>query len=535
MKKNIFFGKQTVRQASAILVLVSILAKFAGFFRETVTAREFGITADYDLFLIIFIIPASISITINYTISYALTPFYQKLCVEFGHQQARDFVKLFFCLGLIFFLLFSGIIAFFADFFVPLLTLTNSSVAHNLAVQLLSTLIWLLPLYFSVAVLQTLLQADHFFFSSSIGPLIQNVVIISVLLMFSGTGVVSLAYGWCLGLLSWFFWLVFTYLYTQKKSVVDLTSSTKQSSLPLLGVFLISGFQIACIEIWPQLYVYFDRVAAQWFHLLHGRIAALSYATTLYTMVLSIFAMSIGRAIFPFLSAQVANSNREGQQRLLFNGIRWMLLVSLPVAGGLYALSHEVVELVYQRGHFDGTATEATARVLKIFCIGLPFDSVYAVLVGFFYALRDYRSLMTVSFSSIIIKILAGIFLTKTYGYIGLALATVLAVIWKAMLMTAKLSRHNLAFVRTPETYSLLWKSFFAILLSVLCINAVSFLFSLQLFQEINLQLLNFIVVCVSFGLLFVVYGGMLVVSGVPEAKIIFEKLKRLVLGGQQG
>jgi len=85
MKISDLFNTQTVRQASFILLLVSVFAKFAGFFRETLIAHEFGITADYDLFLIVFVVPAAIAITVNYTITYALTPFYQKISIKFGN------------------------------------------------------------------------------------------------------------------------------------------------------------------------------------------------------------------------------------------------------------------------------------------------------------------------------------------------------------------------------------------------------------------------------------------------------------------
>lgn len=267
MKIINFFGTQSVRQASLVLIVVSIFAKFTGFFRETVTAREFGITADYDLFLIVFIVPAAISITVNYTISYALTPCYQKIFVEKGSVLARYFVAKIFIYGLIFFIGCSTISVVFGDCIVSFLVFTASNSDHQLAVQLLSILIWLFPLYFAIAVLQTILQAEHYFFAPSLGPLIQNIVIISVLLFFGNLGVVSLAYAWCTGLFFWFFWLLFTFNYTRQHDSVSLFTKPERASNYLLGTFLISGFQIAFIEIWPQLYVFFDRIAAQVFQL----------------------------------------------------------------------------------------------------------------------------------------------------------------------------------------------------------------------------------------------------------------------------
>jgi putative peptidoglycan lipid II flippase len=531
MKFSKFFGTQTVRQASFVLIFVSVFTKFAGFFRETLIAHEFGVTADYDLFLIVFVVPASISITVNYTISYALTPFYQKIGAKFGSKLARNLVKRIFLEGGILFICCSAGTIMFAENFVSLFALTGSEADQQLAVQLLSILIWLLPLYFGVAVIQTILQAERFFFSSSIGPLIQNATIIFVLLAFRDSSVVSLAYAWCLGLSLWFSWLVFAFYYSQQKHHCFFAETVEASPKHLLGAFFISSFQIMCIEIWPQLYVVFDRIAAQLFRLEDGSIATLGYATTLYTMVLSVFAMSVGRAIFPFLSAQVAAGNKDEQIKLLSRGMRWMILISLPVAGGLFALSDEIIQLVYQRGNFDASATIATAGALKFFCVGLPFDSVYAILVGYYYSLRDYRGLMLVSIFSVIVKIVIGVCLTSSLGYFGLAASTAGAVLCRAVYLTIRLQRHNVPFLDVSETRSLIWKSLIAVLPGTFVVVCGTSLFSPFARSFINIPVLsNLFIIIVGFFLVFLFYCLGLMIARVPEW-FVFEKKCRALWG----
>lgn len=531
MKTTTFFGTQSVRQASLILIVVSVFAKFTGFFRETVTAREFGITADYDLFLIVFIVPAVISNTVNYTISYALTPYYQKIFIEKGFVFARYFVTKIFLYGLIFFIGWSTISVVFRDFIVSFLVFTTSNSDHQLAVQLLSILMWLLPLYFAIAVLQTILQAEHFFFAPSIGPLIQNIVIISVLLFFGRVGVVSLAYAWCTGLFFWFFWLFFAFNYTRQRASVPFFTKLERTSNYLLAPFLISGFQIAFIEIWPQLYVFFDRISAQVFNLVDGSIAALGYASTLYTMVLSVFAMSIGRAVFPFLSAHVAKGNKEKQIELLVNGFRWMILVSFPIAGALYALADEIVLLVYQHGNFDASATVVTAGVLKIFCIGLPFDSISAILVGYFYSLRDYSSLIRIALFSVIVKVIAGICLTHFFGYSGLAASTIVAVVCKAVFMTIRLNKHNIPLDNILETRALLWKSLLSVLPGILIAFYLIPLLSPLMFSIVKIPMLaNLLIIIVGSGMIFFFYGLMLTVVRIHEWLNFMNKVRSLLI-----
>ena len=348
-------------------------------------------------------------------------------------------------------------------------------------------------------------------------------------MIFGSAGVVALAYAWCAGLLFWFFWLLFTLFYTQKMSLVDFRWRSERTSNNLLGIFLLSGFQIACIEIWPQLYVLFDRVVAQLFQLVEGSIAALGYATTLYTMVLSVFAMSVGRAIFPFLSAQVAKGDRGEQIKLLSSGVRWMILVSLPVTGGLFALSEEVVQLVYQRGNFDALATVATAAALKVYCLGIPFDAAYAILVGYFYSLRDYRSLMIVALSSIIVKILVGVGLTSSFGYLGLAVSTVVAVFCRAVFMIVRLNQHNVPFFEDPETRALIWKTLLSVLPGTLLVIYGVPLLSPLLLPVIEIPVLtNLVIIVIGFGMVFSFYGIMLMVFRVPEWLFFVKKMHRI-------
>ena len=52
-------------------------------------------------------------------------------------------------------------------------------------------------------------------------------------------------------------------------------------------------------------------------------------------------------------------------------------------------LRHEVVLLIFQRGRFDGAATDLTARVLGYLMIGAFGFSAQTVVVRVFYALQN--------------------------------------------------------------------------------------------------------------------------------------------------
>jgi putative peptidoglycan lipid II flippase len=88
-----------------------------------------------------------------------------------------------------------------------------------------------------------------------------------------------------------------------------------------------------------------------------GGIAAIGYASQLVTGLSSLILM---REIFIVpLSSHVGRA--EKLERLIIG----LLLLSVPAAGITSCFAHEIVEILFQRGHFDAAAAELTAQVLR--------------------------------------------------------------------------------------------------------------------------------------------------------------------------
>ena len=136
-----------------------------------------------------------------------------------------------------------------------------------------------------------------------------------------------------------------------------------------------------------QLSAYLDLMLATL--LATGAIAALIKAQLLYTLPVSLFAMSVAAAELPELSRLVggplrlASRSERGFRRIAF----WMLMASMVsiVAGDL------IIRVLFEGGEFSETDAVLVWLVLGAYAIGLPAVGVSRLLQNTCYAVGDTR------------------------------------------------------------------------------------------------------------------------------------------------
>lgn len=523
---------QSTRQGFFLLVGIGFLAKAIGFARETAIAHSFGVSREFDIFLTIFMVPTISFSVLTYAVSYALIPFYHRVQVERGEWFASQYMKKLIYGSIAVGLIVALLMLLFEGRLTSVLVVSATAAEHAFAIRLLRVLVWLMPLYFGGCILQAILQAENFFFALSLGPLIQNIIITLIILLFGHWGVIDLAAAWLFGILVWFTWLAAIFLLS-RRNLDRQTTGSDAAGTGLLMLALASIIQVVLVELWPQLYVIFDRIVVQLSHLPSGSIGALSYATTLYTLGLSIFVISLGQAMFPTLSSYAAEAREEELNAFLSRGLRLTLLATLPLAALLFVLAQDVVVLVFQRGQFNAQASVATAKALRIFAMGLPLDSVYVILVGYLYAKRNFKILILAGISAFLAKILGGIVLVKGFGYAGFALSTVLATLCRTGLLIFWLSRRGVQPLGRRGGLPLVLQTAAAALLGTLAIYATAPWARQGVGKIIEGVVLDGIIRILISSLLFVlVYAGLLRAWKIPEWAAFTGYLKDRLLGG---
>jgi len=162
----------------------------------------------------------------------------------------------------------------------------------------------------------------------------------------------------------------------------------------------------------------------------------MAYATTLYQFPLGLVVSAVSIAILPTLS-RLATSYREAvdsrsdeapkrlhqYQETLAGGLRLVITLILPAAAGLFALAVPIVALLLEHGQFTAEDTAITAKVLRVYIIGLVFAAVDQMLIIASYSRKDTWRPALVGVFSIVIYTITAFALIKPLGLLSLMVA----------------------------------------------------------------------------------------------------------------
>jgi putative peptidoglycan lipid II flippase len=123
-----------------------------------------------------------------------------------------------------------------------------------------------------------------------------------------------------------------------------------------------------------------------------GSVSYLWYADRMFEFPLGIFAVALGTAALPSLSAQANRCAYDEMRRSLGFAMRLSSFIAVPAAVGLFVLATPITTVLFRRGEFGTQEVEMTALALRALTVGLWSVSLVRILVAAFYALGDTRS-----------------------------------------------------------------------------------------------------------------------------------------------
>ncbi|MFC0718207.1 murein biosynthesis integral membrane protein MurJ [Luteimonas padinae] len=177
---------------------------------------------------------------------------------------------------------------------------------------------------------------------------------------------------------------------------------------------------------------------------------------------LGLFGVAIGTVILPHLSRRHAAEDGEGYGATLDWALRMALLAGVPAAVGLLLLAEPLTAVVYQGGRFTPHDTRMAALSLAAMSIGIPAFMLTKVLAPAFYARQDTKTPMRAAIITVIANVVMTIAFTTPLwlwnvpgAHGGIALATALAGIVNAWLLWRYLKRAGLA--RLQPGWGVFW------------------------------------------------------------------------------
>ncbi len=179
--------------------------------------------------------------------------------------------------------------------------------------------------------------------------------------------------------------------------------------------------------------------------LVEGSVSYLSYAFRLMHLPIAPFAVGVATVSLPELARQTEQP--EAFQRELWRALRGVLFLSVPVTLFFLWEAHDLVALVYQRGHFTAQATWAVTQALVFYLLNVVPYGLVRVNLNVFFA-RSEVFWPNVAFAlGAATNVLLALTLPRVLDFPGLALATSLATTVQALVLMAARCRR----VRLPD------------------------------------------------------------------------------------
>jgi putative peptidoglycan lipid II flippase len=168
----------------------------------------------------------------------------------------------------------------------------------------------------------------------------------------------------------------------------------------------------------------------------------LDLAQFLYQFPLGIFAIALATAIFPGLSADALDKNRNQFRTVLRHGIEASLWEGLPASVGLILVAEPAARLMFQHGQISGHDAGLIARSTMIYAAAIWAFSLLQIISRAYYALHDTRTPLVMAVVNILINLLVEIPLLWTrLAESGMAVGTVVSFAVQALVMLWMLDR----------------------------------------------------------------------------------------------
>jgi len=139
------------------------------------------------------------------------------------------------------------------------------------------------------------------------------------------------------------------------------------------------------------------------------------------------FGVSMGTAALLMLSEHAVKGDFDKLREDFSFSLRLLFYVSVPAMVGLIALREPIVNLLFQRGTFDYTATQATAEALMFYSLGIWATGGARIITVTFYSMQDTKTPVKIAAIGVAMNLILCYMLMEPLKHSGIALAYSLA------------------------------------------------------------------------------------------------------------
>jgi putative peptidoglycan lipid II flippase len=437
MKSDEVTGNRSTTSA----MLGILISRFFGFLREMVIANFFGLSPQVDAFYAAYRIPNFFRTLLGEgSLSAAFIPVLSRSRVSGGRVSSVHLTQAFF--GII--LVISGAITLlgitFSSQIISVVAPGFSPDVHDLAARIMKITFPFFAFLAMGAWAMGILHTSGRFFLPAVAPVcLSGSQILSLLILgvnFAPDPIYALAWGVLVGGALQF--AVQVPALAREGFLIRPVWDPRLEEIKKIGtLFVPVVIALGVNQVNSLVDMFLSSFLEQ------GSLAALSYATRLYTFPLSLFSVSVVMVALPSLSRSTAEREESGTGHSAEVSGWWLrtLFFLIPSAVFLLLFSEEVVSLVFERGAFGSMEVERVGGVLMFYAIGLPAFGTVKILASGFHSLQDTRTPMIKAVITTLINIALSVFLMQFIGVMGIALATSLSACLHVVLLSSSLTR----------------------------------------------------------------------------------------------
>jgi len=404
----------------------TMLSRIFGFVRDILIANFLGAGMIADAFFVAFRFPNLFRrLFAEGAFSAAFVPIFSGLLEKEGRQQALVFANQAMSVLAIILAGFVAVIEIIMPWAMMVLAPGFDQVAGKMELATeLSRIAFPYLFFISLVSLQSgVLNSLHRFAAAAFAPVLLNLTFIAALLLFGGRAATpghALAWAVAVAGVIQFVWLA--YHCRRQGFLLGFGFPRLAANVRLLGkrilpvVFGASLYQINLLIGTILATLVSD-----------GAVSYLYYADRVTQLPLGVVGVAVGTALLPLLSRQLTAGNEQAAMHSQNRGLEFALLLTLPAAFALMAISLPIVSVLFERGAFDAHASIATAGALAAYSAGLPAYVLIKVLVPGFFAREDTSTPVRIAAAAMLANIVLNLILMQVWGHIGIACASSLA------------------------------------------------------------------------------------------------------------
>ncbi len=423
---------------------MTFVSRVLGFIREMVAAHVFGASLGYDAFIVASKIPNFMRrLFAEGAFSQAFVPILSEYRVKCTEEEVQTFVNrvsgcfavVLLVVTVIGILIAPLLVLLFAPGFA---TVENGS-RYELATEMLRITFPYLMFISLTAFAGGILNSFGRFAIPAITPVFLNIVMIIASLWFTPffkEPALALAWGIFLGGIVQ---LVFQWPFLKKLNLLPRPEiNWKDKGVRRILLLMLPALLGVSVN---QLNLMLTSVFASFLPV--GSVSWLYYAERLMEFPLGGFAVALATVVLPRMARQHADARQEEFSITLDWGLRWVMLVGLPAALGLYFLAGPLLVTLFQSGKFTERDVLMSQPCLMAYAFGIMGFMGVKIFASAYYAKQNIKTPVHYAIVTVIANAVLSILFIQYFAQMGLALATSLAALLNASLLAIGLFRRG--------------------------------------------------------------------------------------------